>query len=306
MPLIKYVDKNNLKFFYRQIKYIIQKTGVGVTDITSETAIPKLVSAGSCVYSVDTSTTAIPKKTTADGIPSAATSRNLFIVDNCTTLADGSIINSYMVFDESEIYIGRITTKGSTDAVGNWSAVSNPDDSLVTMNAAEYKNLSEAEKNNGKAYFVPDAETGSTELPTAFYGIEITQADFDKLSDAEKNNDSVYFIKDKNGSYGAVYKNGVYYTSSNKNKSVSQAEYNGLSAGEKGNGTVYFVSDGTSGGGTLLISQLMNDSSSNFVHKGETTLSALPTEGMEKGWYYYIIDTGDGRYYDGTEWKVVK
>ena len=219
MPLIKYVDKNNLKFFYRQIKYIIQKTGVGVTDITSETAIPKLVSAGSCVYSVDTSTTAIPKKTTADGIPSAASSRNLFIVDNCTTLADGSIINSYMVFDESEIYIGRITTKGSTDVVGNWSAVSNPDDSLVTMNAADYKNLSEAEKKNGKAYFVPD---------------------------------------------------------------------------------------GTSGGGTLLISQLMNDSSSNFVHKGETTLSALPTEGMEKGWYYYIIDTGDGRYYDGTEWKVVK
>ena len=293
MALINYVDKTGLAFFYKQIKRKINEHGMGVVDITEEELIPQLDSTGGSVYYVDTTNTTIPSSDTyTNRIPASVTGDDIFILNQCTEFENGKIVNAYILFDENAIFVGKIVVSAAgVTTIGSWEKLGeDPADYLVEVTQAQYDALPAAQKNNGTVYFITDAADNFLVSITDVM-LTVTQAQYDALSESEKNNGKIYFIEDADADdvYASVA--GV---------EISQATYDALSSAEKNNNVLYLITDSDSG--VLTIPEIID----TMTHKGETTLANLPSAGSATGDYYYLTDKLEGRYWTGSQWKVVK
>lgn len=304
MALVNYVDKTGLRFFYKQIKKLINNSGMNVVDITSETAIPQMTKTGSIMYYVNTANTSIPVGDSCNQIPSDANEdEDIFILNSCFVGSDGAVSNAYVLFDSTTIFSGRITTTSGDNAattIGEWSQSADEAGSLIQeISSDDYEALGE-NLDPDIVYFVTD-EDGSVgkiikngiayggAVDITSFAKEITQEEYDALSEEEQNNGTIYFITD--GSSGAL---GGTIT-----VEISQAGYDALSDEEKLNGKMYLIKD------TETVVLHAPDIISDMTPMGETTLENLPETG-ETGDYWYLTDVLEGRYYDGSSWKIVR
>lgn len=214
-PLFEYISKTGLQFFYRQIKQEIMEHNMSIVDITGENSIPQLDGTHATIYYVDNTNTTIPKSdSSTTSIPSSASGSDLFIINNCTEFESGKKVNDYLLIDDSSIYTGKVTVSSSgTTTIGSWNKICNPSDYLVELTQAQYDALSTAQKNNGKVYFITDADSQVLSAP---------------------------------------------------------------------------------------------DIINTMIYKGEIISSNLPASGSSTGDYYYLTDKLEGRYWNGSQWKVVK
>lgn len=214
MSTIKYVNKDNLRVFYKQLKNIIANSGISVKDITSERYMPYLTSPGVQVYTIDLNQASMPPSDNPPNIPNGCGSSSALIIHSCVTEEGGYVCNTYVFFDGNTSYYGSITSNGSDIAFGKWKTAPKQSDILENMKYADYLKLSSSEKTSGKAYFIADDDAISAE-------------------------------------------------------------------------------------------QMLEYISIGFNYCGTQILSHMPSSGRD-GDFYYIIDDGTGRWYDGSKWVVVR
>lgn len=339
-PLFNFVDKNSLRFFYRQIKALIDKSGMNILDITTDPSIPQLTKTGAIVYFINGSNTTLTKGLSCDKLPTGVSDGELFVLDNCFVEANGTTVNTYVLFDEGSIYVSKATTSASSDVtLGTWTSISDPTEYLQEMTQEEYDSLGSIDPSI--IYFVKDSEDSETgkiiKNGTSFGAgssaddlmVMCTQAEYDALPESKNTDGKIYFITDGSGSIGGSGGNAV-------NVDLTQAEYDNLTEAEKLSGKTFFIKDGLGGVNDIIVGctqeeydaipasvkqtdgklYMISDSTSDIIHipdiidtmkhRGEIYFYQLPVSGMSVGDFYYVLDKLEGRYWDGTGWKTVK
>ena len=207
MALINYVDKTGLAFFYKQIKRKIAEAAMGIIDITSETSIPMLDDSTAVIYYIDKANTTITaNNSNCRRLPTDTTGNDIFVLNQCNKSESDDVVNSYILFDEKNIYTGNVSASG---VVSSWRKVSDPHEMIVEITNTQYTTLVNNDTvDSTKIYFITDGngnlgkimfngiEYGGSNISISDIAVDVTQAEYDALSTAEKNNGKIYFITD--------------------------------------------------------------------------------------------------------------
>lgn len=210
--LFNIVDKESLHFFYLQIKSLIDKSGIGVVDITPYSFIPKLTKTGSTIYYIDgANESSITKGNTCDKLPTNVSKSDIFILDNCYTGETGSIINMYVLFDGEAIFIAKAKATSETNITyGSWVSIFDPYECYKEVTQQEYDALPESKNTDGKIYFIKDPGPDVIHMPDIINNLNHKGGvTLDNLPTSGTAVGDFYFILDKlEGRYwdGTVWK----------------------------------------------------------------------------------------------------
>lgn len=259
MALVNYIDKTGLRFFYRQLKRIISQSGMNVVDITAEKAIPQLTKTGALAYYIDGSKTTITEGDDCIHLPKKASKGDIFVLDYCFTESgelDSNIrfINKYVLFDETSIYMGRVTSPdGYNLTATNWILNSGAGAGVTTITSEAYDALGE-NVDPTVVYFITDGngnvgkimqngiEYGGKPVSVEDFAIELTQEEYDALTEAERKNGKFYFCPD------APDEGHVLNTVSE----ITQEAYDALPEDAKNSDCTFYITNGNGSIGKIV------------------------------------------------------